>query len=177
MPVDPYANHNPLIKKRRIRNAGSRKGYGTIRLVSVIICCWSPPNPNYWRARAPGVAIYIDAADICRWWHDDCVCVPASSSPSSSAATASIMQRVTVSTFLAVVAVSATSYRPPAPANVSTSPTPIGQIGTYTSYGANWDARREIYIFWYCYFSCFTRPLFFELAELPCPKSMSYIGS
>jgi len=42
------------------------------------------------------------------------------------------MQHVTVATVLAVVSVSATSYRPPAPVNVSTAPTLIGQIGMYT---------------------------------------------
>jgi len=39
-------------------------------------------------------------------------------------------QRVALTIVFVVVAASASSYRPPAPANASTSPTPVGQIGT-----------------------------------------------
>ena len=39
-------------------------------------------------------------------------------------------RRVTMAAILAVMAAaSASSYRPPAPANASTAPTPVGQIG------------------------------------------------
>ena len=64
---------------------------------------------------------------------------------STESASNTVMQRVTVVTILAMVAATTSSYRPPAPANASTSPTPIGQIGTF--YYANRRTYRSHSLF------------------------------